>query len=178
MEENRPDNIDKLFRDSLQSFQEAPPGDVWEKIGYRLDQDKDRAYLSRIRTLRRTTACLSLLCIAMGALLIYRHRTPAPAPITSRQAPTAEPGNGDPRTSAMNAMKAMKATSATNATNATSTTNTTLKPAAYPTPSQVPQPTTSHPIPEPASLLTAAAPPSPLAAAARAHQLAASHGSP
>jgi hypothetical protein len=75
MEENRPDHLDKLFTDALQSFQDRPAEEVWEKIEQELDGDKRRVYFPIFRPFNLIAASLIALCIAMGILFHVGHQT-------------------------------------------------------------------------------------------------------
>lgn len=77
MDENRPDNIDKLFKDSLQSFRERPPNDVWKRIEHQLDSDDKRIYLARFRYVLLISACLLALFISQGILFRPMDKTVA-----------------------------------------------------------------------------------------------------
>jgi hypothetical protein len=68
MEENRPDHLDKLFTDSLRSFEDRPANEVWEKIEQELDGDKRRVYFSIFRPFGLVAASLIALGIAVGIL--------------------------------------------------------------------------------------------------------------
>jgi hypothetical protein len=71
MDKNLHDNIDEIFRDPLQSFEERPARKVWENIERELDRDKRETFLFlfRDRALQLGTACLIFLCITLGIVL-------------------------------------------------------------------------------------------------------------
>jgi hypothetical protein len=75
MEENRPEHIDKLFTDGLQSFEDRPAKEVWEKIEQELDGDKRRVYFPIFRPFNLAAAALIALCIALGILYQAGHKT-------------------------------------------------------------------------------------------------------
>jgi hypothetical protein len=75
MEENRPDHLDKLFTDSLRSFEDRPANEVWEKIEQKLDGDKRRVFFSIFRPFGLVAAFLIALCIALGILDHAGHKT-------------------------------------------------------------------------------------------------------
>ena len=68
MDKNLHDNIDEIFRDPLQTFQERPVRKVWENIEQELDKDKRKAfvYLFRNRALRLGAACLIFFMYSPG----------------------------------------------------------------------------------------------------------------
>ena len=75
MEENRPDHLDKLFTDSLRSFEDRPANEVWEKIEQKLDGEKRRVFLPIFRPFSLVAASLIGLCIALGILDHAGHKT-------------------------------------------------------------------------------------------------------
>ena len=68
MEENRPDHLDKIFTDTLRSFEDRPASEVWEKIERELDGDKRRVFFPIFRPFSLVAASLISLCIALGIL--------------------------------------------------------------------------------------------------------------
>ena len=75
MEENRPEHLDKFFTDALQSFEDHPAREVWEKIEQELDGDKRRRYFPIVRPFSLIAACLLALCIAIGILFHTDRKT-------------------------------------------------------------------------------------------------------
>ena len=80
MEEHLPHKVDKLFRDSLQSYPDAPSGAVWERIEQQLDKEDRRVYLWRSKLLLRLCACLFVLVIALGIVVLLQYRQPGAKP--------------------------------------------------------------------------------------------------
>ncbi len=74
MDENLPDNIDKLFKDSLQSYRDEPSKDIWEKIERQLDRGNALIYKSRYRFLVWVSACLLVLLISLGILTFVHYK--------------------------------------------------------------------------------------------------------
>ena len=60
MDKNQKNSVDKLFKDSLQSFQDKPDREVWEKIEQQLDEEKKRPYFFGWRTSGLLAAGLAL----------------------------------------------------------------------------------------------------------------------
>ncbi|HEV3414963.1 MAG TPA: outer membrane beta-barrel protein [Puia sp.] len=75
MEEHRPDHLDKLFTDSLRSFEDRPAKEVWEKIEQELDGDKRRVRFLIFRHIKVVAACLLALSLALGILLHVGRKT-------------------------------------------------------------------------------------------------------
>jgi hypothetical protein len=75
MEEHRPDHLDKLFTDSLRSFEDRPANEVWEKIEQELDGDKRRVRFLIFRHIKVVAACLLALSLALGILLHVGRKT-------------------------------------------------------------------------------------------------------
>jgi hypothetical protein len=75
MDKNQHNSVDKLFKDSLQSFQDKPDREVWEKIEQQLDEEKKRPYFFGWRTSGLVAAGLVLLFIF--GIWIYGFRSGA-----------------------------------------------------------------------------------------------------
>ena len=75
MDKNQQNSVDKLFKDSLQSFQDKPDREVWEKIEQQLDEEKKRPYFFGWRTSGLVAASLVLLFIL--GIWIYGFRSGA-----------------------------------------------------------------------------------------------------
>jgi Outer membrane protein beta-barrel domain len=75
MDKNQQNSVDKLFKDSLQSFQDKPDREVWEKIEQQLDEEKKRPYFFGWRTSGLVAAGLALLFIL--GIWIYGFRSGA-----------------------------------------------------------------------------------------------------
>jgi hypothetical protein len=74
MPENRLDKIDKAFKDPLQSFQQTPTIEVWEKIELRLNSDKTRRAISRYHAVFIILCFISLLSVSLGVLFFRDYR--------------------------------------------------------------------------------------------------------
>jgi hypothetical protein len=75
MDRSYQDSVDELFKDSLQSFQDKPDREVWEKIEQQLDEEKKRPYFFGWRTSGLAAAGLVLL-FTLG-IWIYGFRSGA-----------------------------------------------------------------------------------------------------
>jgi hypothetical protein len=74
MDENRPNDIDGIFKDSLQSHLDEPSKAVWDKIENQLDREDILFYKSRLRLLRRISACLLVIIFALGSRVLFHYR--------------------------------------------------------------------------------------------------------
>ena len=72
MDANKPNEIDEIFRDSLQSYLEGPSSAVWGKIENQLDREDHLFYRARFRLLLRVCAGLLMVIFALG-ILIFVH---------------------------------------------------------------------------------------------------------
>ncbi|HXB05892.1 MAG TPA: hypothetical protein VNW04_02215, partial [Puia sp.] len=70
MEDNRPDHIDKLFKDGLKPLRQKPSKTVWENIEAQLDRD-DRGIL--IIRLRLSLLIAAGFLVLFGAVKLYFH---------------------------------------------------------------------------------------------------------
>src|SRR5665213_4568022 len=70
MDANKTNDIDELFRDSLQSYLDRPSDAVWEKIENQLDREDNLFYKARSRLLLRVCACLLIVIFALGILIL------------------------------------------------------------------------------------------------------------
>lgn len=70
MNANKPNDIDELFRDSLQSHIDDPSDAVWGKIENQLDREDNMVYKARFRLLLRVCACLLMVIFALGILIL------------------------------------------------------------------------------------------------------------
>lgn len=70
MEDNRPDDIDKLFKDSLQPLRRKPAKTVWENIESELDKDNRRLLIVQLRLALLVAAGLFIL---VGGTELYFH---------------------------------------------------------------------------------------------------------
>ena len=74
MDKNLPDNIDELFKDSLQHFRDEPSNDIWQKIDHRLDRGNALVYKSRYRFLVWVSGCLLVLLFSLGILTLVHFK--------------------------------------------------------------------------------------------------------
>ena len=78
MDTNKPNEIDEIFRDSLQSYLDGPSDAVWGKIENQLDREDNLFYKARFRLLLRVCACLLMVIFALAILFLvhlnYGHR--------------------------------------------------------------------------------------------------------
>jgi hypothetical protein len=70
--------LDKFFTDALQSFEDRPDNEVWEKIEQELDGDKRRVFFPIFRPFSLVAASLIALCIALGILYHAGHKANGP----------------------------------------------------------------------------------------------------
>jgi hypothetical protein len=68
------DNIDKPFKDSLQSSQREPSKEIWENIEQELDRDDRRASFVRLRFVYLISVCLLALVECLWLLSPKAHR--------------------------------------------------------------------------------------------------------
>jgi hypothetical protein len=73
MNENRSDNIDKLFKDALPS-KEEPSKNVWNQIERGLDKYDNQYYISRSRLFFALSACLFVLLFSFGILAFIHYK--------------------------------------------------------------------------------------------------------
>jgi hypothetical protein len=92
MEKKSHDNVDKLFKDSLQSFQDKPDREVWEKIEQQLDEEKKRPYFFGWRTYGVATAAAGLVLFFTLGIWIYWFHPGAPGHLHRASAKTGEKG--------------------------------------------------------------------------------------
>jgi hypothetical protein len=78
MDENLPDDIDHLFKKSLNNYQQAPPKEVWEKIDHALEEGTKRRTLLNFRIILPAAACFILL---FGSLAVLHFRTRRDEPL-------------------------------------------------------------------------------------------------
>ena len=90
MDRNQQDNVDKLFKDSLQSFQDKPDREVWEKIEQGLDEEKERTYFFGWRTAGLAAAGL-VLFFSLG-IWIFWVRPGVPGGLRQASAKAGEKG--------------------------------------------------------------------------------------
>lgn len=74
MDEDRPNDIDGIFRDSLQSHLDEPSKAVWDRIENQLDREDILFYKSKRRLLRRISACLLVIIFALGSRDLFHYR--------------------------------------------------------------------------------------------------------
>ncbi len=74
MDENWPNDIDGIFRDSLESHLDEPSKAVWDKIENQLDREDILFYKSKRRLLRRISACLLVIIFALGSRVLFHYR--------------------------------------------------------------------------------------------------------
>jgi Outer membrane protein beta-barrel domain len=74
MDENRPENIDKLFRDSLQSSQREPSNKIWENVERELNEDDRRSSVVRFRIVYLLSACLLVVVGSLWLLSPKAHK--------------------------------------------------------------------------------------------------------
>lgn len=70
----RGQNIDSFFRNGLEHFQEAPPGDVWEAIIHTINSEKRRRNLVTFLRVAASTAAV----IAIGGAMLFGLRFISP----------------------------------------------------------------------------------------------------
>jgi hypothetical protein len=79
MEDNRPDHIDKFFKDGLQPLRQKPSKTVWENIEVELDKDDRRFFIVRLRMALLIAAALLVL---VGGGELYFHKAANNALVT------------------------------------------------------------------------------------------------
>jgi len=73
MEENLNHNVDKLFRESLQSSRQDISSDMWNRIESRLDEDDNRIGAGNRRKQLRLAALLFLFILFAGGIGIFKY---------------------------------------------------------------------------------------------------------
>jgi hypothetical protein len=74
MGEARPDDIDGIFKDPLQSYLDEPSEEVWERIENHLDKEDNLFYKSGFRFLLRICACLFVIIIGLGTIIFDHYK--------------------------------------------------------------------------------------------------------
>ncbi|MFL5741209.1 MAG: hypothetical protein ACJ75B_13380, partial [Flavisolibacter sp.] len=74
-------NIDDLFREGIESHEEAVPTSVWDHVSHELDITQASFYKTKYFQLKRAARVLTLLCLIGGSYLIYEKLKAKPAPV-------------------------------------------------------------------------------------------------
>lgn len=70
MDADKPNDINELFRDSLQPYLDEPSDAVWGKIENQLDKEDNLFYKARFLLLLRVCTCLLIVIFVMGILIL------------------------------------------------------------------------------------------------------------
>jgi hypothetical protein len=94
MNENLPNEVDKLFNEALQEYKVRPSEETWNKIENKLDEDDRRMVWSTFRWKRYAAAVLLFICLGT-AMTIYLRQKPVTGRATGaleKPVTTAAPG--------------------------------------------------------------------------------------
>jgi hypothetical protein len=68
MNEQQNNQVDRIFREALQSAKDQPSADLWQKIESDLDKEEGQIFINKMRSRRRAAAILLMIMVGLGVI--------------------------------------------------------------------------------------------------------------